>query len=113
MMYGISNCDTIRKAKKWLDAKNIAYEFHDFRKQGIDESWLTEAVEALGWEVMLNKRGTTFRQLEDNQKSDLDKSKAIVLMLAHPALIKRPVLVHEGNFTCGFSDASYTEIFGA
>ena len=85
----------------------------NFRKQGIDESWLTDALDALGWEVMLNKRGTTFRQLEDSQKSDLDKNKASALMLAHPAMIKRPVLVHEGNFTCGFSDASYTEIFGA
>jgi Spx/MgsR family transcriptional regulator len=111
VMFGISNCDTIRKAKKWLSDNDIPFDFHDFRKQGIEEAWLKEAVNALGWETLLNKRGTTFRQLDEEQKSNIDTTKAISLMLEHPAMIKRPVLFHQNTFTCGFNDKVYSEIF--
>ena len=111
VMYGISNCDTIRKAKKWLSANDIEFQFHDFRKDGIDESWLSDATNALTWEALLNKRGTTFRQLDESQKTDLDSEKAKALMLEHPAMIKRPVLEHGGHFYCGFNEKSYSEIF--
>jgi Spx/MgsR family transcriptional regulator len=111
VMYGINNCDTVRKAKKWLTANQIEFEFHDFKKQGVDETWLKEAIKALSWEVLLNKRGTTFRQLDDKKKADLSETKAHALMLENPSMIKRPVLSHEGKFYCGFSEDKYADIF--
>ena len=111
VLHGISNCDTVKKAKKWLTEQNIAFTFHDFRKQGLTETWLLEAESALGWEVLLNKRGTTYRKLDEADKQDLNKDKALALLLAHDALIKRPVLLHNGSFYCGFSDNTYAVIF--
>ncbi|MBO1254882.1 ArsC family reductase [Alteromonas sp. 5E99-2] len=112
-LYGISNCDTIRKAKKWLDANNTAFTFHDYRKDGIDSTWLTHVEKELGWEVLLNKRGTTFRQLPDEAKNNLNASKAIQLMLDNPAMIKRPILCHNEQYLCGFAISAYEEVLNS
>ena len=110
-LYGIKNCDTIKKARKWLDANNIEYTFHDYRVDGLDESWLAETEQHLGWEQLLNKRGTTFRQLSDEQKQSLNQANAMALMLEYPAMIKRPVLIHNDAYYLGFKDSQYQEIF--
>ncbi|MEW9798233.1 ArsC family reductase [Alteromonas sp. CYL-A6] len=110
-LYGIANCDTVKKAKKWLAANNINYVFHDFRKDGLDKAWLDAVAEQVDWSVLLNKRGTTFRQLPDEDKQDIDKDKALALMLAHPAMIKRPVLLHNDTCQVGFSEAVYQDVF--
>lgn len=110
-LYGIKNCDTIKKAKKWLENNNIEYQFHDYRVQGIEISWLNETEQHLGWETLLNKRGTTFRQLSDAQKAELNKQSALALMLEQPAMIKRPVLIHNAQYYVGFKPEQYTEIF--
>ncbi|MEZ8144133.1 arsenate reductase [Enterovibrio norvegicus FF-33] len=111
MVYGIKNCDTIKKALKWLEAEDKAFTFHDYRKDGIDQDMLKQFVEVLGWEAMLNKRGTTFRALSEEQKSNLDETNAVALMLVHPAMIKRPLLAHNGNYYLGFKPDEYTTIF--
>ncbi len=110
-LYGIKNCDTIKKAKAWLDANDIVYAFHDYRKDGIQQDWLEQTEQALGWEVLLNKRGTTYRQLSDEQKDNIDQASAIALMLEHPAMIKRPVLIHQHQYFVGFKAEQYQEIF--
>ena len=110
-LYGIANCDTIKKAKKWLTEHNIDFAFHDYRKDGISAAFLTTAESALGWEVMLNKRGTTYRQLDDADKANLDKEKALSLLETHPAMVKRPILLHNGTFHIGFKPAQYEDIF--
>lgn len=110
-LYGIKNCDTIKKARAWLTAKNIEYTFHDYRQDGLDANWLTQAEQVLGWELMLNKRGTTFRQLTDEQKQGVDKSAALALMLEFPAMIKRPILIHNDNYFIGFKADQYAEVF--
>lgn len=91
-MYGIKNCDTIRKARAWLDARGTAYAFHDYKIAGIDEPRLRSWAVELGWEKLLNRAGTTFRKLPDPDKEGLDEDRAVVLMLAQPSMIKRPVL---------------------
>ncbi len=111
VIYGISNCDTIKKARKWLSDNNIDADFHDYRKQGLDADWLQAAIETLGWENLLNKRGTTYRQLTDEQKDNLDAASAKALLLEYPAMIKRPLLVHEDKMYLGFNAATYAEIF--
>lgn len=90
-IYGIPNCDTVRKARKWLDAEGIAYEFHDFKKEGVERAALERWADEAGWEVLLNRRGTTFRKLSDEEKADIDRGRAIDLMVQHTSLIKRPV----------------------
>ncbi len=112
-IYGIPNCDTMKKARAWLSDHNIEAEFHDYRKQGVDENFLAEVASQVGWEVLLNKRGTTFRQLSDADKADIDLDKALKLMTAHPAMIKRPVLAHNGSYTVGFNAADYEALFSA
>ncbi|MGJ8682538.1 ArsC family reductase [Paraglaciecola sp.] len=111
VLYGIKNCDTIKKAKSWLNDNNIEFTYHDYRQDGLDLDWLTTTEQALGWEVLLNKRGTTFRQLSEQQKQQLDKASAITLMLDQPAMIKRPVLIHQEQYFIGFKAAQYQEIF--
>ena len=110
-MYGIKNCDTIKKAKKWLENENISYQFHDYRTNGLTEEQLCHFEEKLGWEALLNKRGTTYRQLTDEQKNTLNKNNAITLLLAHPTMIKRPLLVHDDQYTLGFKVDQYQAIF--
>lgn len=110
-LYGIKNCDTIKKVRAWLTANNIDFTFHDYRQDGLDANWLTQAEQALGWEVMLNKRGTTFRQLSEEQKQSVDKSAALALMLEFPAMIKRPILIHNDNYFIGFKADQYAEVF--
>lgn len=111
VMYGIKNCDTIKKAKKWLEANNIEYSFHDYRADGLDEVWLVNAVSELGWENVLNKRGTTYRQLTQEIKDNMNEKLAIEQMLLAPAMIKRPILSVQGKLYLGFKDATYQEIF--
>ena len=111
ILYGIANCDTIKKAKKWLTDNNVSFSFHDYRKDGITEQFLIDAEAALGWEVMLNKRGTTFRQLNEEEKTDLCQEKVLALLKAYPAMIKRPILLHEGQYHIAFKPAQYENIF--
>jgi Spx/MgsR family transcriptional regulator len=110
-LYGIPNCDTIKKAKKWLESNKVEYGFHDYRKDGLDEVWLSNAESVLGWEAMLNKRGTTFRQLSDEQKNTINREAALALMLEFPAMIKRPILIHNDGYHIGFDADSYSKVF--
>lgn len=91
-MYGIKNCDTIKKARRWLDAHDVAYRFHDYKIDGIDEKRLTAWSKALGWDALLNRSGTTFRKLDAADKIDLTEQRAIALMLDQPSMIRRPVV---------------------
>ncbi len=109
IIYGISNCDTVRKAKRWLDEQQIDYQYHDFRKQGLEKELLDSWVDQLGWEVLLNRRGTTWRKLAKTDTEDLDQNRAIALMLENPSLIKRPVLDHTGRISVGFSEPQYQD----
>ena len=106
-MYGIRNCDTVRKARAWLDARGIAYDFHDYKIAGIDSGRLRAWADELGWERLLNRAGTTFRKLPDADREGLDRDKAIALMLAQPSAIKRPVLDLGGRRLLGFGEADY------
>jgi Spx/MgsR family transcriptional regulator len=101
-MYGIKNCDTIKKARDWMDAERVAYSFHDYKAAGIDRPRLEKWVAAAGWEKLLNRAGTTFRKLDEADKAELDAGKAIGLMLAQPSMIKRPVVEHPGGLLVGF-----------
>ncbi|MCE0494478.1 ArsC family reductase [Vibrio salinus] len=111
IMYGISNCDTIKKAKKWLEAQQISYSFHDFRKQGIDEDMVTTFCNQLGWESVLNKRGTTYRQLSQEQKDEINGTSVVKLLVEYPAMIKRPVLCIDGKYHIGFKPEQYAKLF--
>ena len=106
-IYGIPNCDTMKKARTWLDEHAIAYRFHDYRKDGVDPVQLAHWVEQIGWEKLLNRAGTTFRKLPEAEKADLDAAAAQRLMLAQPAMIKRPVLEHPGGILVGFKREDY------
>jgi len=106
-IYGIKNCDTMKKARAWLEAHGVAYEFHDYKVAGIDPERLQRWVAKVGWEVLLNRGGTTFRKLPDAQKSGLTERKAIALMLAQPSLIKRPVLELGDTLLVGFKQDAY------
>ena len=111
-IYGIKNCDTMKKARSWLDAKGIAYAFHDYKASGIDRAHLERWVETAGWEVVLNRAGTTFRKLDEADRTDLDAEKAICLMLAQPSMIKRPVLEADGKILVGFKPEIYEAELG-
>ena len=110
-LYGISSCDTIRKAKTWLETQAIEFEFHDYRKQGLEQQLLQSMISALGWEAMLNRRGTTWRTLPDTVKNRIDQASAIRVMIDNPAIIKRPILARNNQFHLGFSTRQYQEIF--
>lgn len=111
-LYGIPNCDTVKKARRWLDDAGVAYHFHDFRKDGLDAPLLQGWIDELGWEKLLNKAGTTFRKLPEDQKTGLDAAKAKALMLDQPAMIKRPVLDAKGARSVGFSAEGWLARFG-
>ena len=102
-VYGIPNGDTVKKARKWLDAQGIAYTFHDYKKAGADPAKLQSWVDAKGWETVLNRAGTTFRKLPDAQKDGLDAASAKALMLDQPAMIRRPLVDADGDLSVGFS----------
>jgi len=106
-LYGIPNCDTVKKARAWLDGRGADYAFHDYKKEGADPAKLAAWSDAVGWEALLNRRGTTFRALSDADKADIDRAKAIRLMLANPSLIKRPVVEHPGGLLVGFDQAEW------
>jgi Spx/MgsR family transcriptional regulator len=106
-MYGIKNCDTVKKARAWLDGRGVRYEFHDYKTAGIDRSRLEQWCSELGWETLLNRAGTTFRKLPDADKNVADARKAVTLMLAQPSMIKRPVLEVEGRLVVGFKPDIY------
>ena len=107
-LFGIKACDTMKKARTWLDEHGVSYEFHDYKTVGIDREHLTQWCNEHGWQVVLNRAGTTFRKLEDERKADLDQSKAIELMLAQPSMIKRPVLDLGDRTLIGFKPDSYS-----
>lgn len=110
-LYGIPNCDTVKKARSWLDGAGVDYAFHDYKKAGIDEARLRLWCAEHGWETLLNRAGTTFRKLPDADKSDLNTDKAVALMLAQPSMIKRPVLDVDGRTTVGFKPEIYAAVF--
>jgi len=109
-LYGINNCDTVKKARRWLEDHGIEYQFHDFRQDGLDIYQLTSWVENLGWETLVNKRSTTWRGLSDKDKNILSKQQAIDLLLIHPTLIKRPVVVKNKTVLVGFNEAEFQKI---
>ena len=106
---GIPNCDTVKKARKWLEAQGIEHSFRDFKKDAPSADEIGGWADAAGWEVLLNKRGTTFRKLDEGDKADLSQEKAIALMVQHPSLIKRPVLEHEGGLLVGFKEPEWKD----
>ena len=110
--YGIPNCDTVKKARVWLDAQGIAYAFHDYKKEGADPVRLARWVAEAGWEKVLNRAGTTFRKLPEADKAGLDAGKAVALMVAHPSCIKRPVVEHSGGLLVGFNEADWGAALG-
>jgi len=112
-IYGIKNCDTMKKARAWLDKHGVAYAFHDYKTAGIERERLEKWEKEVGWEVLLNRAGTTFRKLPDQDKAGLNAKKAMALMLAQPSMIKRPVLdLGGGKLLVGFAPEQYQKAFG-
>ena len=111
-LYGIKACDTMQKARAWLDGRGVAYLFHDYKTLGLDRGVLEDWARRVGWEVLLNRTGTTFRKLPEADKSGLDAARAIDLMLAQPSMVKRPVLDAGGALTVGFKPDIYAARFG-
>ena len=110
-IYGIKNCDTMNKARDWLDAHKLAYEFHDYKVSGIDRARLEAWTKAVGWEKLLNRAGTTFKKLPESERENVTEKKAIALMLAQPSMIKRPVLNVDGKLTVGFKPDEWSKVF--
>lgn len=109
-LYGIKNCDTIKKAKKWLEEQQIAYQFHDYRADGLDTELLRTFIDQLGWESLLNTRGTTWRKLDESVRQSINNAdSAAELMLTQPAIIKRPLLAHNQHMLLGFNPDQYTQ----
>jgi arsenate reductase (glutaredoxin) len=106
-LYGIPNCDTVKKARLYLDGRGVAYAFHDYKKAGVGAADLKRWAGEVGWEVLLNKAGTTFKKLPDADKADIDEDKAIALMLANPSMIKRPVVEGGPTLLVGFKPEIY------
>ncbi len=111
-LYGIPNCDTVKKARTWLDANGVPYEFHDYKKAGVTAAKLKAWCKALGWESVLNRAGTTFRKLPDAEKAGLDQAKAIALMTEQPSMIKRPIVEHKAGLLLGFKQPEWEAAFG-
>ena len=110
-LYGIKNCDTVKKARKWLEAQGVDYTFHDFRVDGINVQQVQQWLQALGWEMLVNKRSTTWKQLDESTRKDMDAKLAAKTLLEHPTLIKRPLLDTGKQITVGFKEAEYQSIF--
>jgi arsenate reductase len=111
-IYGIKNCDTMKKARAWLDGHGVAHDFHDYKAQGIERARLEAWARTVGWETLLNRAGTTFRKLPDAQREDINASKAIALMFGQPSMIKRPVLDLGGRLLVGFNPKAYEAALG-
>lgn len=109
-VYGLKNCDTCRKALKWLDMEDIPYTSVDVRTDGVPSDVLQAALEKLGWQVLLNKSSTTWRSLDENDKADLDNASALALLETHATLMKRPLFVMDGTYICGFRDKQKDEL---
>ncbi|HKU90906.1 MAG TPA: ArsC family reductase [Steroidobacteraceae bacterium] len=109
-LYGIPNCDTMKKARAWLESQRVDYEFHDYKKSGIERAKLEAWIKAVGWEVLLNRAGTTFKKLPDAAKVNLSEAKAVKLMLEQPSMIKRPVLERGKTLLVGFSPEKYAAL---
>ncbi|WP_158914946.1 ArsC family reductase [Caulobacter sp. S45] len=112
VIHGIKACDTMKKARAWLEAHGVEYRFHDYKTQGVERAALEDWARVVGWETLLNRAGTTFRKLPDADKANLDEGRAIALMLAQPSMIKRPVLEAGGKLIVGFKPDSYAAAFG-
>ncbi len=115
-LYGIPNCDTVKKARKWLDANGVAYVFHDYKKEGADPAKVAAWIADQGKDAVLNRRGTTFRKLSDAEKADADDdadnhAKAAALLIQHPSMIKRPVAEHDGGILVGFKEETWSAAF--
>lgn len=110
-MYGIANCDTIKKAKKWLESENITYQFHDYKKLGVETEFLQQQLEIHGLDKIVNKRGTTYRKLTEEQKNNLNTDTAVELLSQNTSMIKRPIIIKGELSLLGFSTASYEEFF--
>lgn len=108
--YGIPNCDTVKKARLWLEGQGLDYIFHDYKKEGADAAKLEKWVAAAGWEKVLNRAGTTFRKLPEEDRADLDAAKAVKIMQANPSCIKRPVVEHPGGLLVGFKEAKWEAV---
>jgi Spx/MgsR family transcriptional regulator len=109
-LYGIPNCDTVKKARAWLDAAGISHVFHDYKKAGADADRVRHWVDALGWELVLNRQGTTFRSLPEAEKAGLDAARAVDLMLAQPSMIRRPILEGPGVLLAGFKPEAWAAV---
>lgn len=110
-LYGIPNCDTVKKARAWLDAKGVAYTFHDYKKAGVPAAHLDRWMKDAGWEKVLNRAGTTFKKLPPDVKETVDAEAARKLMLEQPSLIKRPIVEHKGGLLVGFAPADWDKAF--
>ncbi|MPS67836.1 MAG: ArsC family reductase [Novosphingobium sp.] len=110
--YGIPNCDTVKKARKWLEARGADYTFHDYKKEGADAALLQKWVAQVGWEKLLNRAGTTFRKLPDADKADIDATRAVAIMAANPSCIKRPVVELSGGLLVGFKETEWEAALG-
>ncbi|MBS6026863.1 MAG: ArsC family reductase [Haemophilus pittmaniae] len=111
IVYGIKNCDTVKKALKWLTEQNIEHKLHDYRVDGLDEQFLQQAEAQFGWEHLVNKRSTTWRNLDDAVKNRLSKTTALAVLAEHPTLIKRPIILQDGIALLGFDRAAYEQAF--
>ncbi len=109
VMYGIPNCDTIKKARNWLKEHQIEYQFHDYKKQGTDENQLKDWLQELGWEQLINKRGTSWRKLDENTRGNMDNQLALEVMLSNPSIIKRPLLILNDQTVLGFNEKTYQQ----
>ncbi len=112
VIYGIKNCDTMKKARAWLDKAGVAYDFHDYKTAGVERPRLEGWAKKAGWETLLNRAGTTFRKLPEGDKEGLTEAKAIALMMANPSMIKRPVLEAGGRLLVGFKPDQYEALLG-
>ena len=109
-VYGIKNCDTVKKARRWLEANGVAYQFHDFRDDGIDKKTIRFWLQSVDWQILLNKRSTSWRQVDQTQRDAINRENAIDLMFAFPTIIKRPVLVKNDTVLVGFDKSHYQAI---
>lgn len=111
IIYGIKNCSTMKKAFDFLDDHNAAYTFHDYKKQGVDDDVLRLAIKEFGWDQVINRRGMTWRQLDDATKKTMDEAAALQIAHEKPSIIKRPIIVHEGEVLLGFEEDALTRVF--